>query len=207
MKCGKPLPPPHRASSSCSPPACRHVCIRCGMHGRQVGRAGHGLILKLEFVRTLELSRSMCLQLRYTKGANMSVTNAIRGRYTLDGNNAGLETFTHTKKLGTTRKIVGKEGKHGQNLQGWREPKLEAEIARQSYGSATARRKWAGVPASWRSPGRPRRGLHRRLRTAGLSSGSSTGFHAGPSAVAFSGLARALSSSACGQPHRKGRRR
>lgn len=38
---------------------------------------------------------------------------------------------------------------------------------------------------------------HSRLRAMGLSSGLSTGSHAGPSAVAFSGLMRALSSSAC----------
>lgn len=38
---------------------------------------------------------------------------------------------------------------------------------------------------------------HSLLRACGLSSGSSTGFQAGPSCVAFSGLMRALSSSAC----------
>ena len=46
--------------------------------------------------------------------------------------------------------------------------------------------------------GRAARAALTGLRRRGLSSGSRTGFQAGPSAVWFSGLARALSSSACG---------
>lgn len=49
----------------------------------------------------------------------------------------------------------------------------------------------------------PRAAPHSRLRAMGLSSGFSTGSQAGPSAVAFSGLLRALSSSACGEARRR----
>ena len=79
----------------------------------------------------------------------------------------------------------------------------------QSRSGKGARREWAAAPglegasARWGAAGaRCASCAHRRLRRRGLSSGSRTGFQAGPSAVWFSGLARALSSSACGEEAR-----
>lgn len=51
---------------------------------------------------------------------------------------------------------------------------------------------------SWLATPPPHSRERAAVRALGLSSGSSTGFQAGPSSVAFSGLMRAMSYSACG---------
>lgn len=70
---------------------------------------------------------------------------------------------------------------------------------RQREHSATISGVAAGCRPSWQQvpPWQQAVRYHRRLRAMGLSSGLSTGSQAGPSAEALSGLARALSSSAC----------